>query len=67
MKPLKREIKLHKVCSAIEKLQDYSQKVFILFRSILSRWWESNPRPMLYESIALPLSHIGNRRIVKER
>ena len=25
-----------------------------------SRWWDLNPRPLLYESIALPLSYIGN-------
>ena len=24
-----------------------------------SQWWESNPRPIHYEWIALPLSHIG--------
>gem|GEM_PF-4106755 len=24
-----------------------------------SRWRESNPQPQLYESCALPLSHIG--------
>ena len=24
-----------------------------------SRRWDSNPRPLLYESIALPLSYIG--------
>jgi hypothetical protein len=25
-----------------------------------SRWWDLNPRPLDYESSALPLSHIGN-------
>ena len=24
-----------------------------------SRWWGLNPRPLLYESTALPLSYIG--------
>ena len=27
----------------------------------MSRWWDSNPQPPLYESGALPLSYIGKK------
>ena len=30
----------------------------------LSRWWDSNPQPQLYESCALPLSYIGSTAII---
>ena len=24
-----------------------------------SRWWESNPQPTVYKTVALPLSYVG--------
>lgn len=29
-----------------------------------SRWWDSNPRPAVYETAALPLSYIGTFRMI---